>query len=53
LAFFKELELRKTLLMETLAENAGTDSLTDRKHVGYIAALNDILRISLDEIKET
>jgi hypothetical protein len=52
LAVFQELEVRKQVLMETLAESAGSNPLEDRYHVGYIAAINDLLRISLDEIKE-
>jgi hypothetical protein len=50
---FAELGARKAVLIEALTESAGVQPLEDRYRVGYIAALNDMLQISLDDFKET
>jgi hypothetical protein len=34
-----------------LIAEAGKDPLQDRFHVGYIAALNDVLHIDVEEIE--
>ncbi len=36
-----------------LQEQAGVDPSKDRYTCGYIAAVHDILRITLDDVKET
>ena len=41
---------RKKILLETLQDNAGEDSLKDRFNCGYIAAVNDILNIDVEEV---
>lgn len=50
---FSGLQERLQHLTEMLQEQAGVDSLKDRYTCGYIAAVHDILRISLDDLKET
>lgn len=49
---FTGLQERLTFLTEMLQEQAGVDPGKDRYTCGYIAAVNDMLRISLDDIKE-
>lgn len=44
---FKE---RKQALLDTLQDNAGEDSLKDRFTCGYLAAINDILNIDVEEV---
>lgn len=43
--------MRRDALVEKLEFNAGLDPLTDRFNCGYIAAMNDILNISVDEVE--
>lgn len=38
-------------LTETLQSEAGKDSLQDRYHAGYIAAVKDILNIRVEELE--
>jgi len=41
---------RKKVLLEMLSERAGEDSLQDRYNCGYLAAINDILNIDVEEV---
>lgn len=41
--------MRKQLLLEQLADNAGINSLDDRFKSGYISAVNDLLRVEIEE----
>ena len=38
-------------LSETLQAEAGKDSLQDRFHCGYIAAIKDFLNVDVDEVE--
>jgi hypothetical protein len=51
-AVFQGLQERKEALQEELGQAAGINPLQDRFAAGYIAAVNDILNISLDDIQE-
>jgi len=46
---FEGLREQEHTVMETLAVSAGTDSLQDRFHAGYIAALRDLYLIRLED----
>lgn len=46
------LSLRAQVVTEILQNEAGKNSGDDRWHCGYIAAVNDILRISLEDVEE-
>ena len=47
----EDLQNRLLFLTETLQTEAGKDNLTDRFNVGYIAALKDMLNISVEELE--
>lgn len=47
----EDLQNRLLILTETLQNDAGKDSLIDRFNVGYIAALKDMLNISVEELE--
>lgn len=44
-------EERKQVLLDELANNAGIDPLTDRYKTGYIAAINDMQNIEVQEVE--
>lgn len=44
------LQLRLEALSEILQNEAGKDSLQDRFHAGYIAAVKDMLNISVEDL---
>lgn len=44
------IELRIKEESHTLANTAGLEPLNDRLKVGYIAAFNDVLNITFDEV---
>lgn len=44
--------LRKQALLDELAEQAGINPLQDRYHAGYIAAANDLLNTSAEELTD-
>lgn len=46
LGTFKE---RKEYLIEFLADNAGNSPLEDRYKAGYIAAVNDLFNVNIEE----
>jgi len=48
---FSGLQDRVQVLTEIFQEQAGVDVGKDRYTCGYIAAVNDMLRISLEDIK--
>lgn len=50
---FSQLAGRVNLIKETLAEHAGKDPGTDRFHVGYIAAFNDLLLMEYEGEEES
>lgn len=41
---------RKNVLLDALQDNAGENPLKDRFNCGYIAAINDILNIDVEEV---
>ena len=45
------LRLRLESLTEILQDEAGKDSLQDRFNAGYIAAVKDILNISVEDLE--
>lgn len=45
------LEARRQSLLEEFENSAGIDPLEDRRRVGYLAGLNDFLRIDLDDME--
>lgn len=45
------LDTIKQILTEELQNEAGKDPLQDRFRVGYIAAVNDVLRVHFEEIE--
>lgn len=51
-AFFLLLARRKELIKEHLALVAGENPLEDRKQVGCVSQIDDILAISYDDLKE-
>jgi len=42
---------RRNVLREHLEKEAGLEPLTDRYNAGYIAAVNDLLNISVEEFE--
>jgi hypothetical protein len=50
---FQHLQERSNAVKEVLADSAGIDSLQDRFHSGYIAAVKDILLVQFDDVGET
>jgi hypothetical protein len=45
------LRARRDVLKEHLEKEAGLEPLQDRYHVGYIAAVNDLVNIHIEEIE--
>lgn len=48
---YQALQFRKQTLLEELETEAGKDPLSDRYRAGYIAACNDILNATVEEIE--
>lgn len=44
-------QLRRNTLVEELAANAGLHPVEDRFKAGYIACINDILDIDVEEVQ--
>jgi hypothetical protein len=44
--------LTRDILKERLEKEAGLEPLNDRYHVGYIAAVNDLLHIRVEDLEE-
>lgn len=47
----RQFQERVDILKEVLSEQAGNDSLQDKFHTGYIAGLNELLKIEFSEEK--
>lgn len=45
------MQRRREILLEQLENEAGEDPLKDRFKVGYIAACNDLLKMTVEEVE--
>lgn len=49
---FLVLQTRENDIKDQLAESAGIDNLQDRYFAGYLAAIRDVVKMSVEDVNE-